>query len=147
MDTTSDAPEPPDVPHGIRLGEWARRRRDELGLSQADLTERMGIADGNWISRLETGRKKDMVPQPRLGLLVRALQTTEEQALREAGLLTEGRARAAPRADPALTRLAEALRGITVDDATELLPLARELRNLVRRNRAPTDAAEFALAG
>ena len=80
--------------HGVLLGIWARYRREELDLQQNDVSDRMtadlGIdIDPNWITQLETKRKRRMVPQPYFGALCRALRASEEFVLRECELLSE----------------------------------------------------------
>lgn len=54
------------------LAEKVRARREELGLSQMELGEKIGLSDGrSYFSRIETGR---LIPsRPRLDVLEKAL--------------------------------------------------------------------------
>lgn len=77
------------VSHGALLGVWARERRLAMGLTQEEVIGRMGPdVPENYITNLETGQRKRMIGQPRLGQLVRALGSTESEALQAAGLFT-----------------------------------------------------------
>ncbi len=65
------------------LGEAFASRRHDLGLSQQELADRLGLASSESISRYERGER-----EPRVTTLVRlaeALETTPEQLLRAAG--------------------------------------------------------------
>lgn len=82
-----------EVMHGVRLGQWARECRESLNLLQDQVAHRMSEVlsadiDPNWVTQLETGRKKRAIQQPYLGALVEALESSEEVALRACGLLT-----------------------------------------------------------
>lgn len=77
--------------HGVLLGRWVGQRRKALGLTQEQLAERMDNddIDGNWITQLETGRKKRLPEQPAIGQLAHALRVAEIEVLRGAGVITE----------------------------------------------------------
>ncbi len=78
------------VSHGTLLGAWVRERRSTMGLTQEEVIGRMGPdVPENYITNLETGQRKRMIGQPRLGQLVRALASTEAEALQASGLLPE----------------------------------------------------------
>ena len=78
------------IHHGLLLAAWAKQRRLALGLTQEHVADRMGPhVDAAWVTQLETGQKKTMVGQPWLGLLARALETSELALLQQSGLLTE----------------------------------------------------------
>lgn len=82
--------DPESVQHGELLGEWVRRRRAELGVPADKIVDRMGPGvPQNYVTQLENGGRKRMISQPRFGLLVRALESTELDALIGAGLVTE----------------------------------------------------------
>jgi transcriptional regulator with XRE-family HTH domain len=69
------------------LGEMVRLRREEMGLSQAELSARMDAAvTPQQIHNIETGKTK--IPAPHtMGPLARALRVPEEELLRAAGYL------------------------------------------------------------
>ncbi len=85
-----DALDREDVKHGELLGAWARERRAQLRLTAEQIVARMGPGvPQNYVTSLENGGRKRMISQPRLGQLVRALEATEVDALRGAGLITD----------------------------------------------------------
>lgn len=95
------------INHGERLGAWVRERRKALGLTQEEVAGRMGgDVPINYVTTLETGGRKRMIGQPRVGQLARALGAREVDLLRGAGLITEpieGPATLFPDGDPRAT--------------------------------------------
>jgi transcriptional regulator with XRE-family HTH domain len=76
--------------HGIALGQWVRKRRALLRMTQADVAEAMGPeVDVGWVTQLENSQKKTMISQPWLAMLARALRSSEIELLAGAGVITE----------------------------------------------------------
>ncbi len=77
---------------GIELGDWIRRRRDDLGLKRKDLLRCMSTdgvhVDSSYLSQVEAGRI-DIPRQPYLNRLATCLETSEITLLRVTGLITE----------------------------------------------------------
>ena len=75
--------------HGLILAPCVRARRQALKLTLEQVAERMGEeGDAGWVQAVETGRRKRLPAQPKLGALARALRWSEEEILRQAGVLT-----------------------------------------------------------
>lgn len=75
------------VQMSTKLGELVRLRREEMGLSQAELAARMdGVITPQQIHNIEVGKTK--IPGPEtMGPLAQALKLPEEELLRAAGYL------------------------------------------------------------
>lgn len=58
----------------MTVGEWARRRREELKLTQAVVSKRMGLNDRSYISKIEHDQSK----QPSAALLVQLAQALDQ---------------------------------------------------------------------
>jgi len=123
-----------ELAHGELLGRWARRRREELDLTQEQVAERMGGGiTGNWVTRLETGRVRNLIPQPTLGRLAAALETGPVDLLLAAGVLPPERFAETATVGPNVARLRELVEGLSDECARELVPVMRALIRLVER--------------
>ena len=124
-----------EVAHGELLGRWARCRREELELTQEQVADRMGGGiTGNWVTRLETGRVRNLVPQPTLGRLAAALETDPvEMLVATAVLPPEGFTESAV-VTPNVARLCELVESLSDECARELVPVMRALIRLVERS-------------
>lgn len=74
--------------HGVELGRWVRQRRENLGMSQAEVAERMSIdmeVDQNWVTQLENGRRKGMLDFEVIAAIAAALRVSVTDVLRGAG--------------------------------------------------------------
>jgi transcriptional regulator with XRE-family HTH domain len=77
-----------EVLHGEFVGKFCKRRREELGITQDELAARMeNNVSTNWVTQLETGRKRKMIPQPFLGWLAEGLAVSERELLEIARVL------------------------------------------------------------
>lgn len=83
-----------------RLAAFAKAQRLMLGLTQAEVAERMGPdVDATYVTKIERGTVK--VPQqPFLGMFARALAVSEVDILRAAGVITEPPDRVEEAEDP-----------------------------------------------
>jgi transcriptional regulator with XRE-family HTH domain len=78
------------VEYGLELGRWVKERRTALGLTQAQLAERMSYdfeVDTNWVSGLEAGRRKSLPDFKYLEALASALRVLVTDVQRGAGVL------------------------------------------------------------
>lgn len=76
--------------YGLELGRWVRERRNALGLTQAQLAERMSYefeVDTNWVSGLEAGRRKSLPDFKYLEALASGLGVLVTDVQRGAGVL------------------------------------------------------------
>lgn len=110
-----------------RWGDRLRRRAKELGLSDADVARRLGLAPGRYSTYVNMTREPDFATFVRI---CGALQTTPDEIL---GVV---RAKAKGRADPVLARAAGVL---AVLDPTALLE-ATEVLEVMARHRAARDS-------
>ena len=62
-------------------GRWLKERREQLGLSQRQLAERVGAEYYTFISQLETGRGR--IPPDRYENWARALEISTQNFVRE----------------------------------------------------------------
>lgn len=72
------------------IADWARQRRKVLGLSQSDVAARMSKlanthVDANYLALIERGRIE--APRKHLRAFALALETTEDEVLRNAGII------------------------------------------------------------
>lgn len=129
-----------EVLHGYLIGLYAKRRRDELGITQDELAERMGNnVTTNWVTQLETGRKRKMIPQPYFGWLAEALAISEIDLLKVAGLLKADApidaAYLSPLANqPARNRLRELITSMNEDEASDVVLILRAMGRMRQRN-------------
>lgn len=70
----------------MTIGDFVRRQRGRMGLSQKQLAAMLS-KDDSWVSRLETGRAKEIPSPDELRELARALHCSEADLLRAAGYL------------------------------------------------------------
>ena len=75
MSTFDDMPSPLPIHTSDDLGVAVRERRRELGLSQQQLADRLGVSR-QWIVGLEGGK-----PRAEIGLVLRALRSLDLRVL------------------------------------------------------------------
>jgi transcriptional regulator with XRE-family HTH domain len=77
---------------GGQLGRWVASRRENLGLTQQEVWERMDPPPptANWVSKLETGRIQNLPDFDQINALSEALRVPVTEVLRGAGVLPEG---------------------------------------------------------
>lgn len=65
----------------LRFGEWVKKRRLEIDITQEELAERLGWTDQSRVSRLERNVTRTFPGPEELKLMAEALETTPEVAL------------------------------------------------------------------
>lgn len=126
--------------HGLLVGQYTKRRRDELGITQEELAERMGNnVTTNWITQLETGRKRKMLPQPYFGWLAEALAISEDDLLRVAGMLKGGDDAPSPYMSPvsnqpSRNRLRDLVNAMSEDEAADTVLILRAMTRMRSRS-------------
>jgi transcriptional regulator with XRE-family HTH domain len=135
------------------LGAYVRRRRKELGLTQAQLGERLGFKGSTYVSDIENGKELTNPTQASLERLADALEVSLSELVTDAGLVVLmppelNEIAAIIAGDGARERSARALIaflrrwGLTEDDADELANYATykrlqgEQRGTVEPNQA-----------
>lgn len=130
---------------GVQLGRWVREKRQSLGMDQATVWARMEIeGDPNWLSLLESGRRKSLPDTDYLIALSAALRSSMTDVLRGAGILpvdVEERPEIAPGSATihALVDMVDWVREPHYRDATEAF-----LRGILEQQKT---SAERGMAG
>lgn len=72
----------------MSFGQWVRTRREERGITQREVGERMGL-DSTYVSRIERGAVNTWPTPDEARRWARALETTIEDLMRSVGYLPE----------------------------------------------------------
>jgi len=129
------------MPHS--LGTFIRERRQELGLTQEELAERIGAAVGQAdVSRLETNRVA-FPRRERLEAIARALDVSLGDILMRSGWMTNGDRLAAAVANVEQLGAQDAL---SVDSIAELAEIVADVEAMVADATQKVLSAALALA-
>lgn len=117
---------------GTQLGLWVRNRRKELDLTQEQVAERMGVdIPNNWVTQLETGRRKGLPETDQLIALSEALRVTMTELLQGAGVVPIDIDATQAGADPEVERIVALVR--TVNWTPDRVEMATDmLRNYIK---------------
>jgi len=114
------------------IGATVRSRREQAGLTQADLAGKAGVKQ-SYLSRLESGLRDSRPSAVVLGRIARALGITVDELLLEAGARPSQNRTEELR----LKRLERAFVSLPVDRQVELLAIAETLAKLPGSTLAP----------
>jgi transcriptional regulator with XRE-family HTH domain len=73
----------------LTMGEWMRSRRIAAGLTQEELSVRLGV-DQTWVGRVENGVRKTMFSPNEVRRVSEALSTTPRDFVEALGFLEHG---------------------------------------------------------